>query len=73
MLELDQILRANELTISLVAAVPALAISGAVLDLLYRLLLRRSAPDPRREAAPVRWAAHVQDCRRRWHVLLVGG
>lgn len=36
MLELDQILRANELSISLVAAVPALAISWGLLVGLYR-------------------------------------
>lgn len=36
MLELDQILKANELSISLVAAVPALALTWAVLSTTVR-------------------------------------
>eukprot|EP00775_Hariotina_reticulata_P003230 gene3230-3507_t len=53
MLELDQILRANELSISLVAAVPALLLSGSLLRGLWGLL-SPSPPDPRREALPCR-------------------
>jgi len=55
MLELDQILRANELSISLVAAVPALAISWGLLVGLYRWLQPR-APDAKRAAVPCRMA-----------------
>jgi ABC-type anion transport system duplicated permease subunit len=54
MLELDQILRANELSISLVAAVPALLLSWTLLRGLWQLLLVRSPPDARREATPAR-------------------
>jgi nuclear-control-of-ATPase protein 2 len=53
MLELDQILRANELSISLVAAVPALLLSGSLLRGLW-VLLSPSTPDPHREALPCR-------------------
>ncbi|MEW5310559.1 MAG: hypothetical protein WDW38_002346 [Sanguina aurantia] len=55
MLELDQILKANELSISLVAAVPALALTWAVLSTTVRWLIPR-APDVQREAAPLRMA-----------------
>ncbi|KXZ51842.1 hypothetical protein GPECTOR_11g280 [Gonium pectorale] len=55
MLRLDQLLRANELTAALVAALPALAISLAAGAGLVRLLSPR-APDPRREAVPSRLA-----------------
>ncbi|MEW5302498.1 MAG: hypothetical protein WDW36_005278 [Sanguina aurantia] len=55
MLELDQILKANELSISLVAAVPALALTWAVLSATVRWLIPR-APDVQREAAPLRMA-----------------
>jgi hypothetical protein len=54
MLELDQILRANELSISLVAAVPALLMSWTLLRGLWGLLLVRPTPDARREATPCR-------------------
>lgn len=54
MLELDQILRANELSISLVAAVPSLLVGGFVLRGLYRLLLAPRQPNPKREAVPCR-------------------
>lgn len=54
MLELDQILRANELSISLVAAVPALLLGWTLLRGLWLLLLSRRPPDPRREAMPCR-------------------
>ena len=55
MLEIDQILRANELSISLVAAIPAFIVAGA---LVYGLsgYLTPTAPDPRREALPLRMA-----------------
>lgn len=55
MLEIDQILRANELNISLVAAVPAFLIAGSALVGFGRLLAP-SPPDPRREALPARIA-----------------
>jgi len=54
MLELDQILRANELSISLVAAVPALLLTWTLLRGLWVLLLVRAPPDARREATPCR-------------------
>ena len=57
MLELDQILRANELSISLVAAVPALLMSWTLLRGMWTLLLVRAPPDARREAAPCRWVS----------------
>ena len=55
MLEIDQILRANELSISLVAAVPAFLIAGAGLFYLGRALTP-APPDPQREAVPARMA-----------------
>jgi nuclear-control-of-ATPase protein 2 len=54
MLELDQILRANELSISLVAAVPGLLLMWGVVRGLWLLLLAPRPPDPRREALPCR-------------------
>ncbi|GLC60041.1 hypothetical protein PLESTB_001566900 [Pleodorina starrii] len=60
MLRLDQILRANELSISLLAALPALAISMGVAAGAARLLIPR-APDPKRAAVPSRLAmAHLE-------------
>lgn len=53
MLELDQILRANELSISLVAAIPGLLLSWGLVRGLWLLLAPRP-PDPRREALPCR-------------------
>lgn len=55
MLEIDQILRANELSVSLVAAVPAFLIAGAGLYSLGRAMTP-APPDPRREALPARVA-----------------
>ena len=55
MLEIDQILKANELNISLLAAVPAFLIGGSVLVGFGRMLAP-SPPDPRREALPARIA-----------------
>lgn len=55
MLEMDQILKANELSISLLAAVPAFLIAGTSLYYLGRLVTP-TPPDPRREALPVRMA-----------------
>ena len=57
MLELDQIMRQNELTIAVVAALPALAIAGFALTAL-RAWLTPSPPDPRWEALPARCDAH---------------
>lgn len=56
MLELDQIMRQNELTIAVVAALPALAIAGFALTAL-RAWLTPSPPDPRWEALPARCGA----------------
>lgn len=53
MLEMDQILKANELSISLVAAVPAFLVAGTSLLYIGRLVTP-TPPDPRREALPVR-------------------
>ncbi|PRW56115.1 Nuclear control of ATPase [Chlorella sorokiniana] len=55
MLEMDQILKANELSISLLAAVPAFLIAGTSLYYLGRMVTP-TPPDPRREALPVRMA-----------------
>ena len=55
MLEIDQILRANELSISLVAAIPAFLIAGATLYVIGSWLTP-APPDPRREALPLRMA-----------------
>lgn len=55
MLEMDQILKANELSISLLAAVPAFVIAGASLFYMGRMVTP-TPPDPRREALPVRMA-----------------
>jgi nuclear-control-of-ATPase protein 2 len=54
MLELDQILRANELSISLVAAVPGLLLSWGLVRGVWLLLLAPRPPNPRREALPCR-------------------
>jgi nuclear-control-of-ATPase protein 2 len=53
MLELDQILRANELSISLMAAVPSLLLMMAAAHTVYRWLAP-AAPDVKREAVPCR-------------------
>ena len=53
MLELDQILRANELTVAVVAAIPSLAIAGGTGYLLIRWITP-SPPDRRSEALPAR-------------------
>eukprot|EP00884_Botryococcus_braunii_P010488 jgi/Botrbrau1/19440/Bobra.0338s0062.1 len=55
MLEMDQILRANELSLALVAAVPALILLAGAVTALLRWLKPRP-PDPHREAAPCRLA-----------------
>ena len=55
MLELDQILKANELSISLMAAVPSLIIMGVVLRWTWELIVARPPPDPKTEAAPCRY------------------
>lgn len=53
MLEMDQILRANELSISLVAAVPSFLFAGAMLYSFGRWITP-TPPDPRWEAVPCR-------------------
>ena len=56
MLEMDQILKANELSIALVAAIPALIFASLGVYGLARWL-RPAPPDPRVEALPCRHAA----------------
>ena len=68
MLEIDQILKANELSISLVAAVPAFVIGGAGLYAVGRVLTP-SPPDPRREANQSRLA--MVDVERSLEFLVV--
>ena len=55
MLQMDQILRANELSIALVAATPALLATLAAASAFWRWLTP-SPPDPRRQALPARYA-----------------
>ena len=54
MLELDQILRATELTVAVVAAIPSLAIAGGTGYLLIRWVTP-SPPDRKSEALPARY------------------
>ena len=68
MLEIDQILKANELSISLVAAVPAFLIGGACLYAVGRVLTP-APPDPRREASRSRLA--MVDVERSLEFLVV--
>ena len=56
MLEMDQILKANELSIALVAAIPALIFASLGVYGLARWL-RPAPPDPRVEALPCRHVA----------------
>lgn len=58
MLEMDQILKSNELSIALVAAIPALVVAGGLLTLLLRFLSPRP-PDPVFEALPCRCAYNL--------------
>ena len=53
MLQLDQILRANELSIALVAAIPAFIVAGFSAFFVFRWLMP-SPPDARFEALPCR-------------------
>lgn len=55
MLEIDQILKSNELSIALVAAIPAILIAGGLVVALARLA-SPSPPDPRTEAVAARLA-----------------
>ncbi|KFM24034.1 Nuclear control of ATPase protein 2, partial [Auxenochlorella protothecoides] len=55
MLEIDQILKSNELSIALVAAVPAFLIAGGLLYWTSRLITP-APPDPKTEAVPARLA-----------------
>lgn len=56
MLELDTVLRSQELTLALIAALPALALVGSVASGV-RLMVSPSAPDRKRMARPARLAA----------------
>jgi hypothetical protein len=60
-----QVLRANELTVSLVAAVPALLVTGAAARWLWRTALAPRQPDPKKEAVPVRCVLCVVCVRRK--------
>lgn len=65
MLELDQILRANELTVAVVAAIPSLIIAGGTCYFLIGWLTP-SPPDRKREALPARCVciqSHSLTCR----------
>eukprot|EP01024_Parvocaulis_polyphysoides_P048900 TRINITY_DN46902_c0_g3_i4.p1 TRINITY_DN46902_c0_g3~~TRINITY_DN46902_c0_g3_i4.p1 ORF type:complete len:268 (+),score=47.77 TRINITY_DN46902_c0_g3_i4:141-944(+) len=55
MLQLDQILRANELNVALIAAIPSFLIGGGILYILARMLVP-PPPDAKREALPARLA-----------------
>ena len=55
MLEIDQILKANELSIALVAAIPSFLIAGVSLVGIWRWLSPK-AVDPKWEALPCRSA-----------------
>ncbi|EIE20080.1 hypothetical protein COCSUDRAFT_48597 [Coccomyxa subellipsoidea C-169] len=70
MLELDQILRANELTVAVVAAVPSLLIAGGTCYALFRWLTP-SPPDRRSEALPARMA--MVEVERTIHKLALEG
>ena len=54
MLELDQILRANELNVALIAAVPAIIIAGGLLYFVFSTLINRTGPDPYKSRVPCR-------------------
>ena len=72
MLEMDQILKANELSIALVAAIPALIFASLGLYGLARWL-RPAPPDPRVEALPCRHApvlSAARCCQGLHHMLL---
>ncbi len=69
MLELDQIMRQNELTIAVVAALPALAVAGFALAAL-RAWLTPSPPDPRWEALPARCPLLIPNHSGEFHVTI---
>jgi nuclear control of ATPase protein 2 len=53
MLSMDQILKANELNVALLAAIPAFIVAGGTLVLAWRWLTP-TPPDPKYEALPCR-------------------
>lgn len=53
MLQLDQILRANELNVAFVAAIPSLFLAGGVVYLLFSTVFR-TGPDPLQSLIPCR-------------------
>ncbi|CAD7697413.1 unnamed protein product [Ostreobium quekettii] len=53
MLELDQILEANELNVALIAAIPALFLAGSAAYWLLSVI-NRAGPDPRKSLVPCR-------------------
>lgn len=55
MLQLDQILRANELNVALIAAIPAIIVAGGILYFISNLI-NRSGPDPRKSLIPCRYS-----------------
>ena len=54
MLELDQILRANELNVALIAAIPAILVAGGILYFVFATLINRTGPDPYKSLVPCR-------------------
>ena len=54
MLELDQILRANELNVALIAAIPAILIGGGLLYFMSTSIINRAGPDPYKSLIPCR-------------------
>ncbi len=61
MLEIDQILKANELSIALVAAIPSFLIAGVSVVGFWRWLSPKPV-DPRWEALPCRSAHNGMSC-----------
>lgn len=54
MLELDQILRANELNVALIAAIPAILVAGVILHFVSTSIINRAGPDPYKSLIPCR-------------------
>ena len=61
MLELNQILRANELNVALIAAIPALIVGGGLLYFISTTIINRTGPDPYKSLIPCR-SVHQMSC-----------